>query len=136
VRVCGGDVHRTAAELGLRYDSLDFEAAFTMNIRGRQGNRSVRPHFQTVQVRAVVATTEPVDTLAAVIEETEARCLVIKPAAGRQGGPADRVGLVQSNTLSGRLPLYTYAGDTAPGQAFGNNLNLNGGLWHEMTVHG
>ena len=33
-------------------------------------------------------------------------------------------------------PLSTYAGDTAPGQAFGNNLNLNGGLWHEMTVHG
>jgi predicted lipoprotein with Yx(FWY)xxD motif len=33
-----------------------------------------------------------------------------------------------------RHPLYTYAGDTAPGQAFGNNLNLNGGLWHEMTV--
>jgi predicted lipoprotein with Yx(FWY)xxD motif len=31
-------------------------------------------------------------------------------------------------------PLYTYVGDTAPGQAFGNNLNLNGGLWHEITV--
>jgi predicted lipoprotein with Yx(FWY)xxD motif len=35
-----------------------------------------------------------------------------------------------------RHPLYTYAGDTAPGQAFGNNLNLNGGLWHEMTPSG
>ena len=33
-------------------------------------------------------------------------------------------------------PLYTYAGDTAPGQAFGNNLNLNGGLWHEVAVSG
>jgi predicted lipoprotein with Yx(FWY)xxD motif len=33
-----------------------------------------------------------------------------------------------------RHPLYTYAGDTARGQAFGNNLNLNGGLWHEVTV--
>ena len=33
-------------------------------------------------------------------------------------------------------PLYTYAGDTAPGQAFGNNLNLNGGLWHAVTVPG
>jgi predicted lipoprotein with Yx(FWY)xxD motif len=31
-------------------------------------------------------------------------------------------------------PLYTYAGDTSPGQAFGNNLNLNGGLWHEVAV--
>jgi predicted lipoprotein with Yx(FWY)xxD motif len=33
-------------------------------------------------------------------------------------------------------PLYTYVGDSAPGQARGNNLNLNGGLWHEVTVTG
>jgi len=33
-------------------------------------------------------------------------------------------------------PLYTYVGDTAPGQAFGNNLNLNGGLWQQVTVSG
>ena len=33
-------------------------------------------------------------------------------------------------------PLYTYAGDTAPGQAKGNGLNLSGGVWHEVTVTG
>jgi predicted lipoprotein with Yx(FWY)xxD motif len=33
-------------------------------------------------------------------------------------------------------PLYTYVGDTAPGQAHGNNLHLNGGLWHEIPVSG
>jgi predicted lipoprotein with Yx(FWY)xxD motif len=33
-------------------------------------------------------------------------------------------------------PLYTYIGDHAPGQASGNNLNLNGGLWHEVPVTG
>jgi len=33
-------------------------------------------------------------------------------------------------------PLYTYVGDTHPGQANGNNLNLNGGLWHEVTITG
>ena len=33
-------------------------------------------------------------------------------------------------------PLYTYVGDTAPGQARGNALNLNGGLWHEVTTVG
>jgi predicted lipoprotein with Yx(FWY)xxD motif len=33
-------------------------------------------------------------------------------------------------------PLYTYVGDSGPGQAHGNNLNLNGGLWHEMLVSG
>jgi predicted lipoprotein with Yx(FWY)xxD motif len=31
-------------------------------------------------------------------------------------------------------PLYTYVADTGPGQAKGNKLNLNGGLWYEMTV--
>ena len=78
--LCGCEAvtfHRTATELGLRYESLDFEAAFTIDIRGRQGDRSVRPHFQTVRVRAVVATTDPVAALAAVIEETEARCPVM-----------------------------------------------------------
>ncbi len=33
-------------------------------------------------------------------------------------------------------PLYTYLADSAPGQARGNNINLNGGLWHEMVVTG
>jgi predicted lipoprotein with Yx(FWY)xxD motif len=33
-------------------------------------------------------------------------------------------------------PLYSYIGDTAPGQAKGNALNLSGGLWYEMTVSG
>jgi predicted lipoprotein with Yx(FWY)xxD motif len=31
-------------------------------------------------------------------------------------------------------PLYTYVGDHAPGQATGNGLNINGGVWHEVTV--
>jgi predicted lipoprotein with Yx(FWY)xxD motif len=31
-------------------------------------------------------------------------------------------------------PLYTFAGDTAPGQARGNNLNVNGGLWHDVPA--
>jgi predicted lipoprotein with Yx(FWY)xxD motif len=33
-------------------------------------------------------------------------------------------------------PLYTYIGDNAPGQDSGNNLNLNGGLWHIVPVTG
>ena len=33
-------------------------------------------------------------------------------------------------------PLYTYAGDTAPGQAKGNGLNVSGGLWYNVTVAG
>src|SRR5690349_23435727 len=33
-------------------------------------------------------------------------------------------------------PLYTFTGDTAPGQAKGNGLNAAGGLWHEITTSG
>src|ERR1700749_205737 len=33
-------------------------------------------------------------------------------------------------------PLYTYVGDSAPGQANGHGLNLNGGLWHEVPASG
>ncbi len=29
-------------------------------------------------------------------------------------------------------PLYTYVGDDGPGQANGDHLNLNGGLWYEV----
>jgi predicted lipoprotein with Yx(FWY)xxD motif len=33
-------------------------------------------------------------------------------------------------------PLYTYVGDSAPGQANGNALDLNGGYWYEVTASG
>ena len=38
-------------------------------------------------------------------------------------------------TLNGH-PLYTYKGDTAPGQDKGNGLNISGGLWHDVTATG
>ena len=41
-------------------------------------------------------------------------------------------GTVQA-TYNGH-PLYTYKGDTAAGQAKGNNLNIQGGVWHEVTA--
>jgi predicted lipoprotein with Yx(FWY)xxD motif len=31
-------------------------------------------------------------------------------------------------------PLYAYIGDTGPGQAKGNGLNVYGGIWHEVTA--
>ena len=33
-------------------------------------------------------------------------------------------------------PLYTFAADTAPGQAKGNGLNEQGGVWHEAVTSG
>jgi predicted lipoprotein with Yx(FWY)xxD motif len=33
-------------------------------------------------------------------------------------------------------PLYTYVTDTAPGQAAGQALNLNGGLWYAISPAG
>jgi predicted lipoprotein with Yx(FWY)xxD motif len=43
-------------------------------------------------------------------------------------------GTVQA-TFNGH-PLYTFVGDTAPKQAKGNGLNVNGGVWHEVTTSG
>jgi len=68
--------NRTAAELGFAYSGIEFEAEFTIDIRGRLGNRAVRPHFQTVRVQAVVETGESEERLREVVEETEARCPV------------------------------------------------------------
>ncbi len=48
-------------------------------------------------------------------------------------GTITRTGGSRQLTYNGH-PLYTYIGDTAPGQAKGNNLNLNGGLWQEVRV--
>jgi predicted lipoprotein with Yx(FWY)xxD motif len=48
-------------------------------------------------------------------------------------GTIQRTGGGTQETYNG-LPLYTYVGDSGPGQAHGNNVNLNGGLWHEVVV--
>jgi len=53
---------------------------------------------------------------------------------GRLGTITRSDGSVQA-TYDGH-PLYTYAGDTGAGQANGNRLNLNGGLWYEVTPSG
>lgn len=67
---------RTAAEYGLAYSGIDFEAEFKIDIRGRLGNREVRPHFHTVRVVAYVDTAASDYELAAAVEETERRCPV------------------------------------------------------------
>ena len=58
------------------YDGIDFEAEFTIDIRGRMGVREVRPHSQTIRAQPTVVTDESPERLAAVVEETEARCPV------------------------------------------------------------
>jgi predicted lipoprotein with Yx(FWY)xxD motif len=50
-------------------------------------------------------------------------------------GTIRRAGHAVQATYNGH-PLYTYAGDSGPGQANGNNLDLNGGLWYEVRVAG
>lgn len=68
--------HRTAAEFDFAYDGIDFDADFTIDIRGRMGVRGVRQHFQTVRLEATVTTDESEERLAEVVEETERRCPV------------------------------------------------------------
>jgi predicted lipoprotein with Yx(FWY)xxD motif len=48
-------------------------------------------------------------------------------------GTITRAGGSRQLTYNGH-PLYTYIGDSRPGQASGNNINLNGGLWHEVPA--
>jgi uncharacterized OsmC-like protein len=67
---------RTATELDFDYDKIEFEAEFTIDIRGRLGVRGVTQHFRTVRVQAVVTTRESEERLREVVEETEARCPV------------------------------------------------------------
>lgn len=50
-------------------------------------------------------------------------------------GAIRRVGGTTQVTYDGH-PLYTYVGDSAPGQATGNDINLNGGFWYEMPASG
>jgi predicted lipoprotein with Yx(FWY)xxD motif len=46
-----------------------------------------------------------------------------------------RAGGATQATYTGH-PLYTYAADTAPGQANGNGISAYGGVWHEVTASG
>ena len=61
------------------------------------------------------------------------------PSAGTgvngQLGTISRTDGTTQATYDGH-PLYTYIGDSAPGQDSGNNLNLNGGLWRVVPVAG
>lgn len=68
--------HRTSKDMDFSYEGIEFEAAFTIDIRGRLGMREVRPHFQTVKMEATVRTNESQERLAEVVEETEGRCPV------------------------------------------------------------
>jgi predicted lipoprotein with Yx(FWY)xxD motif len=62
-----------------------------------------------------------------------------KPIAGP--GVAGRLGTIGRTgggtqvTYDGH-PLYTYVGDSAPGQNTGNDINLNGGFWYEIAASG
>jgi predicted lipoprotein with Yx(FWY)xxD motif len=65
---------------------------------------------------------------------------VTGPAA-EGSGIAGKFGTIKRTDGSTQItynshPLYTYIADTGPGQAHGNNINLNGGVWHEITVSG
>jgi len=58
-----------------------------------------------------------------------------KPTAG---GAAKKqlLGLDGRVVTYNRWPLYTYIGDSKPGQASGQATNLNGGLWYVLSPSG
>ena len=57
----------------------------------------------------------------------------VSPGVPGRVGTITRTGGSRQLTYNGH-PLYTYIADTAPGLARGNNINLNGGLWHEVLA--
>lgn len=62
-------------------------------------------------------------------------------SAAEGSGIAGKFGTIKRTDGSTQItynshPLYTYVGDSGLGQAHGNNVNLNGGVWHEVTVSG
>jgi uncharacterized OsmC-like protein len=77
--LCGCEAvtfRRTANDMDFDYEKIEFEAGFTIDIRGRMGRRDVRAHYQTIKLQAIVTTDESEERLAEVVEETEARCPV------------------------------------------------------------
>jgi predicted lipoprotein with Yx(FWY)xxD motif len=65
---------------------------------------------------------------------------VTGPATAGQGvtgklGTITRSDGSKQATYNGH-PLYTYTADMAPGQANGNGINVEGGVWHEVTASG
>jgi predicted lipoprotein with Yx(FWY)xxD motif len=64
------------------------------------------------------------------------------PAPATAGtGVTGKIGMITRSdgskqaTYNGH-PLYTFTGDTAPGQDKGNGITLSGGVWHEVTASG
>ncbi len=64
------------------------------------------------------------------------------PGPDRAGpGVTGRLGTIRRSdgsiqeTYDGH-PLYTYIADSGPGQAHGNDIDLNGGYWYEMLASG
>ena len=65
---------------------------------------------------------------------------IVPGPATAGSGVTGTLGVITTNgvkqaTYDGH-PLYTYVGDTAPGQVKGNALNVSGGLWWVMTPSG
>ena len=60
---------------------------------------------------------------------------VAGPGVTGKLGTIERTGGGTQVTYDGH-PLYTYIGDSAPGQSTGNDVNLNGGFSYEMRASG
>ena len=119
---------------------------------GPAGNQSLRPHLEVRQIDGVsVLTNQEGHTLYWFAPDTpnHSTCYGVcatywppvtgRPVAGPgvigKVGTTERTGGGTQVTYDGH-PLYTYIGDSAPGQSTGNNINLNGGFWYEMRASG
>ena len=65
---------------------------------------------------------------------------VVGPATAGSGVTGHLTMITRSNGTKQAVwdghPLYTDVGDTGPGMAKGNGLNISGGVWHEIVLSG
>jgi uncharacterized OsmC-like protein len=102
--LCGCEAvtfRRAADDFAFSYEGIEFEAEFTIDIRGRMGKQDVRPHFQTIRLQATVTTDESENRLGEVVEETEARCPVFNLVSDA-GVKTDMVWIRRPATQRGR----------------------------------
>jgi predicted lipoprotein with Yx(FWY)xxD motif len=127
-------------------------AACSSSSSGTGAGSGTPPALKTATINGVSVVTNPQGfTLYSFAPDTAAasKCTgacaqiwppVTGPAAAGQGvtgtlGTITRPDGAKQVTYNGH-PLYTYTADTAAGQAKGNGLNVDGGVWHEVTASG
>jgi predicted lipoprotein with Yx(FWY)xxD motif len=137
--VYGSTVPASAATVGARSTAAHVTASASNTLMARKiGNTTVITNAKGLTLYAFAPDT-------ATKSNCNGSCTKFwPPLAGpvtAGSGVTGKIGTIKRSngatqaTYNGH-PLYTYIGDSKPGQDTGNNLNLSGGFWHVVPVTG